>query len=431
MRNLKHSIVAIIAVAMISAMGTAQITHEARLNEERISRITTSAAADTLTIAEKKADEGTALVFETIDDDQDNTEPAATDIPTDNEDAEEEIAKKSFFQIAYAKLAEGTLAVYETPSDEALVIDRIEKLTEVEIMESTEGWYKIAYGDEGRTGYVVSAFITSEKDEAQEAAMNYTHYRKARIDINGDSVRVRASASTDSDIITELSDNTKVIDLGGEGEFIHIAYGDDYAEGYVTNSAIILEDDWISKTDVSDRQAEAKREKEAEAARARQASSTSSSSSSSSSDKSSGSSASPSTSDSSNSSASSSSSSKSKGQALVDTAKKYMGVKYVWGGTSPSGFDCSGLVQYVCRQNGISVNRTSREQIKNGVAVSKSDLQPGDLVFFARNGVIHHVGIYVGNGNMIHAPQTGDVVKISSIETSYRQKQYAGARRVV
>ena len=109
---------------------------------------------------------------------------------------------------------------------------------------------------------------------------------------------------------------------------------------------------------------------------------------------------------------------------------QYLGVPYVWGGTSPSGFDCSGLVQYVCRQNGISVPRVAASQRGAGTYVSRENLQPGDLVFFSNGGGISHVGIYVGNGNMIHAPQTGDVVKISSIETSYRISHYAGAVRV-
>ena len=108
---------------------------------------------------------------------------------------------------------------------------------------------------------------------------------------------------------------------------------------------------------------------------------------------------------------------------------QYLGVPYVWGGTSPSGFDCSGLVQYVCKKNGISVSRTAAAQAGNGTYVSRNNLQPGDLVFFGK-GNIHHVGIYIGNGQMIHAPQTGDVVKISSIETAYRINSYAGATRV-
>ena len=90
-----------------------------------------------------------------------------------------------------------------------------------------------------------------------------------------------------------------------------------------------------------------------------------------------------------------------RGQALVNSAKKYLGVPYVWGGTSPRGFDCSGLVQYVCRQNGISVPRVAASQRNAGRYVSRANLQPGDLVFFGNGGRITHVGIYVGNGNMM------------------------------
>ena len=118
------------------------------------------------------------------------------------------------------------------------------------------------------------------------------------------------------------------------------------------------------------------------------------------------------------------------GQAIVDEAKKYMGVPYVWGGTTPSGFDCSGLVQYVCNSLGISVSRVTYDQVKDGVEVPRSELSPGDLVFFSNNGDIHHVGIYIGNDEFIHAPRTGDVVKISSLNESYYAGQYCGARRV-
>ena len=71
------------------------------------------------------------------------------------------------------------------------------------------------------------------------------------------------------------------------------------------------------------------------------------------------------------------------------------------------------FVQYVCNSFGINVNRVAEDQFKNGTAVNKDELQPGDLVFFEQNGYIHHVGIYAGDGMMIHAPRTGDVVKIS------------------
>lgn len=120
----------------------------------------------------------------------------------------------------------------------------------------------------------------------------------------------------------------------------------------------------------------------------------------------------------------------SKGSAILYEASKYLGVPYVWGGTSPDGFDCSGLVQYVCKSLGITVDRVAEDQFRNGMPVNKDELQPGDLVFFEQNGYIHHVGIYAGNNMMLHAPRTGDVVKYQSIDTDYYRSQYAGARRV-
>ena len=118
------------------------------------------------------------------------------------------------------------------------------------------------------------------------------------------------------------------------------------------------------------------------------------------------------------------------GQKIVNEAAKYLGAPYVWGGTTPDGFDCSGLVQYVFNSLGIEISRVSQTQFNEGVPISKGDLQPGDLVFFESNGDVHHVGIYAGNGMMIHAPRTGDVVRFQSMETPYYQSEYAGARRI-
>ena len=116
--------------------------------------------------------------------------------------------------------------------------------------------------------------------------------------------------------------------------------------------------------------------------------------------------------------------------AVVDSARKYLGTPYVWGGTSPSGFDCSGFVQYVLAENGKSVPRTTQEQFAGGQAVDKSNLQAGDLVFYNWQGGTDatHVGIYEGNGKMIHAPHSGDVVKEVDFN-SYGQNVYLGARR--
>lgn len=119
------------------------------------------------------------------------------------------------------------------------------------------------------------------------------------------------------------------------------------------------------------------------------------------------------------------------GSKLVAQAAKYLGVKYVYGGTSPSGFDCSGLVQYCCRQLGVSVNRTASAQYSNGVYVSRDNLQPGDLVFFSRGGRISHVVIYAGNGMVIHAPRTGRTICYQSLSSICSYSHYVGARRVM
>ena len=111
---------------------------------------------------------------------------------------------------------------------------------------------------------------------------------------------------------------------------------------------------------------------------------------------------------------------------VVGIAMRYLGVPYRWGGASPSGFDCSGLVMYVYAQVGVSLPHNAAAQYGYGTPVSRGDLQPGDLVFF--NGLGHN-GIYVGGNSFIHAPHTGDVVKISSISGWYSER-WVGARRL-
>lgn len=104
----------------------------------------------------------------------------------------------------------------------------------------------------------------------------------------------------------------------------------------------------------------------------------------------------------------------SSSSAMVNVAYRYLGTPYVYGGSSPAGFDCSGLVWYVGQQAGISLPRTSQTQANAGQRISLSQLQPGDLVIFGADA--HHVGIYIGGGAYIHSPKPGDVVKIAYVQ---------------
>jgi cell wall-associated NlpC family hydrolase len=121
-------------------------------------------------------------------------------------------------------------------------------------------------------------------------------------------------------------------------------------------------------------------------------------------------------------------------QDLTSSALDLIGIRYQWGGTKPeSGLDCSGLVQFVFQQvTGVTLPRSAKEMSRHGDKVALSDLKPGDLVFFnTRRFAFSHVGIYVGDNQFIHAPRRGREVEMATIDKSYWQKRFDGARRLV
>ena len=120
------------------------------------------------------------------------------------------------------------------------------------------------------------------------------------------------------------------------------------------------------------------------------------------------------------------------GLQLVSFAKQFLGVPYVWAGRSPSGFDCSGFISYVFGHYGVQVPRMADEQFEVGVSVSRRDLQYGDMVFFTTyEPGPSHVGIYIGNGQFIHASSGAGEVTITPLDKAYYAERYLGARRVL
>lgn len=113
---------------------------------------------------------------------------------------------------------------------------------------------------------------------------------------------------------------------------------------------------------------------------------------------------------------------------IVQTARAQIGTPYRFGGSSPGGFDCSGLAMYVYRKNGIDIPRTATDQFFEGRRISKRNIQPGDLVFFRISGNgVSHVGIYAGKGKFIHAPKPGKRVSYASLTNPYWSRNYIGA----
>ena len=119
------------------------------------------------------------------------------------------------------------------------------------------------------------------------------------------------------------------------------------------------------------------------------------------------------------------------GAIAARTAERFVGIPYRWGGENVvDGMDCSGFVRAVYNLCGLSIPRTSRDQYKAGESVAKEGLQDGDLVFFGSSeDAINHVGIYVGNGRFVHAPRRGEEIRVTSVDESYFEKRFVGARR--
>lgn len=331
------------------------------------------------------------------------------------------VAQEGQAELGYALIkceAANVRAAADTESEPVAALEEGEVVT---ITGMTDGWYQVDVN--GTAGYIRSDLVDPTAEIPAEMLYSY-----AVIACSAANLRTAPdSASEKSDILYQGSLCTL---LEQDGDWYKVQYGD--TVGYVNASLMSATNDSAQGSTSVETYNDVVARQAAEAAKAAAASKPASTGGTTSSGSSSGSGSSDYTYtepvtpsyDTPSYDASSSSS-------IVSVAQNYMGVPYVWGGTSPSGFDCSGFTQYVMRQCGYSINRTAAAQYSNGSYVSYSSLQAGDLVFFANTysaGGITHVGIYIGGGQFIHAANGG--VKISALSESYYSSRYYGARRI-
>ena len=254
------------------------------------------------------------------------------------------------------------------------VITKLPKGTVVDVLESaSNGWKKIKTSG-GTTGWASGDYLTTGS-VGNSSTNNSTSQTSYKATVNTDSLNMRKGAGTSYSVITKLSNGTVVDVLESASNGWKKIKTSNGTIGWVSGS--YLANGVVEQTST------------------------------------------PST---------------NKVQAVIDLAHKQLGKPYVWGAEGPNSFDCSGLIYYVYKNAaGITLPRTSSAQYSAGVAVSRSNLKAGDLIFSSTDGTgnITHVAIYVGDGQMIHAPRNGKNVEKVSINNSYWNKAYVGARRVL
>ena len=322
------------------------------------------------------------------------------------------------------------------PLISSIELDNVKKDEEVEVVEILNDWVKIKTSNE-QEGWIRKEKLTAIKEEISNTenatettedsskTETSTNETQASTDtntekteqtnttktmyVNSQSVNLRQKADKTSQVIKSLTLNTKVTVLSSTNGWAYVDVNG--TKGYIAENLLTSTQKETSRSGLTTRE---------------QANSNATKTESNSSTTSAVNTTSKSTTTSNTNITESTASSKS-GSSVVSYAKQFLGCKYVYGGTSPSGFDCSGFTQYVYKHFGVNLNRTAAAQYSNGKSVTS--LQAGDLVMFGKSG-INHVGIYIGGNTFIHAANKSQGVRTDSMSTGYYKTNYVGARRI-
>ena len=262
------------------------------------------------------------------------------------------------------------LRLRQSASTDSTILATASKGDSVIILENAgNNWYKVDY--KSVQGYMSGEYLTVAT--TADAAIGY-----GKVSAGGSTLNMRSGAGTSYGVVSSLPDGTIVEIVGINNGWYKIQYGG--KTGYVSSDYMVTVKDSVGSRST------------AEAA-----------------------------------------SSSAIGDQIVAYAKQFLGVPYVYGGNGPNCFDCSGFTKYVYAHFGVTLNRTATDQLANGTAVSKSQLQPGDLVFFRANTTkpVSHVGIYIGNGQFIHASTNTYSVQIDRLDTGYYAGVYVYGRHIL
>ena len=378
---------------------------------------------------EEKNEEKTASEEkETKQEDEIKQEEKNTENSENNKEEKQESSKNTKSEVKEFKVKQATLEndakAYILPLINSNVLKELKKGTQVTIYDETNNWYyiqddeisawvnKTVFGEiieqEENTKTEETKSIeeketkqeetkSEEKNEEKTASEEKEITKKSMYVNNTGGINVREGAGTDYKVVTSLSFNDMVYVIAEVGDWYKVEVNE--GVGYIAKRLLSEKEQDTTSRGAEERTVESDEQNQVEEQR------------------------------------SSASSASSVGEEIAEFAKQYLGCPYVYGASGPSSFDCSGFTMYVFKNFGINLSHSATAQSKNGDYIAKEDLMPGDLVFFkdyqTMDG-IGHVGIYVGDGNFIHASSgTGYCVKISTLLSGSYNTRYETARRLV
>ena len=368
-------------------------------------------AANAINSNEQTNEENKNTTENTVDDSKESNETLENNqtekTDTDEKEKTEEIVKNQKYKITE------NVKIKVIPLISSIELDEVKKDDEVEVVEILNDWVKIKTSNE-KEGWIRKEKLTTIKTETENtedtttdttttqtaAETNTTQTNTAQnqtktMYVNVQTANLRQKADKTSQVVKQLTQNTKVTVISSENGWAYVDVNG--TKGYIAETLLSSTQKETSRSGLTTREQSANTTNQTK------------------------------TTTSTSKTVTESTSTSQSGNSVVSYAKQFLGCKYVYGGTTPSGFDCSGFTQYVYKHFGINLNRTAAAQYSNGQSVTS--LQTGDLVMFGKSG-INHVGIYIGGNTFIHSANPSQGVRTDSMSTGYYKTNYVGARRI-